>query len=100
MNAINEKHNRKTIAMAIYKFAGYGMDVEEFQIIKETEKSYIVMTKNNDKYRLPKEEIGKVIHHTSDFCPYVRVYLLNATTLDAKEKLAEWFEYKANYIRK
>ena len=95
MKNMNEK-----ITMAIYKFAGYGMDIEEYTIINETEKSYMVMTKNNDKKRISKEEVGKAIHHTSDFCPYVRVFLLNATKLDAKEKLAEWFENEANYIRK
>lgn len=94
MKNINEK-----IAMAIYKFAGYGMDFEEYPIINETEKSYIVMTKNNGKYRIPKEEVGEAIHHKSDFCPYVRVFLLNATNLEAKEKLSEWFVNEADHIR-
>lgn len=88
------------IVMAIYKFSGYGMDVEEYTIINETEKSYMVATTNNKKKRIPKEEVGKAIHHISDYCPYVRVFLLNATKLEAKEKLAEWFEQKANNIRK
>lgn len=89
-----------TITMAIYKFAGYGMDIEEYTIINETEKSYMVITENNIKKRIPKEEVGKAIHHTSDFCPYVRAFLLNTTKLDAKEKLAEWFENEANCIRR
>lgn len=38
-----------TITMAIYKFAGYGMDIEEYTIINETEKSYMVITENNIK---------------------------------------------------
>lgn len=97
---MNEKQNKETIAMAIYKFSGYGIDVEEYPIINETEKSYMVMTKNHDKHRIPKEEVGKIIHHMSDFCPYVRVFLLNATISDAKEKLAKWFENEANYIRR
>ena len=91
---MNEK-----VTMAIYKFAGYGLDVKEYPIVNETEKSYMVM-KNNRKSRIPKEEIGKVIHHTSDYCPCVRIFLHNATKLDAKEKLAKWFENEANYIRK
>lgn len=88
------------IVMVIYKFSGYGMDVEEYTIINETEKSYMVATTNNKKKRIPKEEVGKAIHHISDYCPYVRVFLLNATKLEAKEKLAKWFEQKANNIRK
>ena len=94
------KNINSTITMAIYKFAGYGMDVEEYPIINETEKSYMVMTKNNIKKRISKEEVGKAIHHTSDFCPYVRVFLFNATKLEAKEKLAEWFKDEADYIRR
>lgn len=89
-----------TITMAIYKFSGYGMEIEEYPIINETEKSYMVMTKNNTNKRIPKEEVGKAIHHNSDFCPYVRIFLLNATKSEAKEKLAKWFENKANYIRR
>ena len=88
------------IVMAIYKFSGYGMDVEEYLIVNETEKTYIVTAKNNKKYRISKQEVGKAILHPCDYCPYVRVFLLNATKLEAKEKLAEWFEQKANNIRK
>ena len=91
---------KETIVMAIYKFSGYGMDVEEYPIVNETEKSYIVMKDGCIKGRIPKEEVGETICHPSDFCPYVRVFLLNATKLDAKEKLAEWFEGKANRIRR
>lgn len=92
-------NNNKVIVMAIYKFAGYGMEVETYPIVNETDKSYVVM-KRNGKSRIPKEEVGKVIHHTSDYCPYVRVFLHNATKKDAKDALAKWFEDKANDIRK
>lgn len=97
---MDKEHNKETIVMAIYKFAGYGMDIEEYPIINETEKSYVVMKKNNRKSRIPKEEVGQAIHHKCDSYPYVRAFLHNATELEAKEKLAKWFENKANDIRK
>ena len=97
---MNEKQNKGTIVMAIYKFSGYGMDVQEYPIVNETEKSYVVIKDKNITSRIPKEEVGETIHHPSDSYPYVRVFLLNATRLDAIEKLAEWFEYMAYYIRK
>lgn len=96
---MDEKHSKEVIAMAIYKFSGYGMNIEEYPIVTETEKSYVVM-KNNCKVRIPKEEVGKAIHHTCDSYPYVRAYLHNATGLDAKEEIAKWFENEASCIRR
>ena len=97
---MNEKENKGTIVMAIYKFSGYGMDIEEYSIVSETEKSYVVDKVGYTKGRIPKDEVGMVTHHTSDFCPYVRVFLLNATKNEVKEELAKWFENKANDIRR
>jgi hypothetical protein len=97
---MNEKNNKEVIAMAIYRFSGYGMEAKEYPIINETEKSYVVMKENNSKSIISKEKVGKATHHMCDSFPYVRVYLYNATGLDAREELAKWFETEASYIRK
>ena len=89
------------IIMIIYKFSGYPTEIQEFSVIKETEKMYIVKTQNSNKHRrIYKEEVGKVLRHPSDYCPYLRVFLPDATVQEAKEKIAEWFEKEAIYIRK
>ena len=89
------------ITIAIYKFSFQAFCIEEYPIINETEKSYMIEARNNynRKHRIPKEEVGKVIYHGTDNFPYVRVFLFNVTEVEARERIAEWFENKANGIR-
>ena len=96
---MNKIENKGTIVIAIYRFSGYGMSVEEYPIINETEKNYVINKSGRIKGRIPKEEVGVVMHHPCDSYPYVRIFLLNATKDEAKEELAKWFENTADLIR-
>ena len=90
------------ITMATYSFSGYGLSIKNnLEITRETDKCYFTKTEyKHREFRFLKEEIGKVKHMTRDNCPYLEIAMIDATKEEIKEKLAEWFERKANKIRK
>ena len=88
------------ITMATYDFNGYGLCIKEpFEIVRETEKCYFAMTKYGE-HRFLKNDIGVLKHNMSDNCPHLKIIMINATKEELKEKLAEWFEQKANGLKK
>ena len=89
------------ITMATYSFSGYGLDINTFEITKETEKCYFTKSKYKySEYRFLKDELGKIQHMTSNHCPYLKIAMVDATREELIEKLATWFENKANQMRK
>lgn len=98
-NLIEVSNMEDKITIAVESLSGYGMSINDYPITKETEKSYIIMI-NKNRHIISKEKIGKAIHYMSDYCPSVKVFLYNASKLEAKEKLAEWFENEAKCIRR
>ena len=87
------------IAFMTYSFSGYGASYKSFEITRDTKKCYFVKADKYSEYRFLKEEIGKVKHMTRDNCPYLEIAMINATKEELNEKIAEWFENKANEFR-
>lgn len=84
------------ITIATYEFSGGSLYIgKPLEIVKETEKCYF--TEHN---RFLKEEIGKVKHSMRDFRPYLELDMIDASEEELRNKLAKWFEWKANKIRK
>lgn len=76
---------------------------EPFEIKKETEKCYwsgITKSGAGVGTRILKEEVGKVRHLDKTSYPYLEVAMIDATEQEIKEKLAEWFRKKADFILK
>lgn len=71
--------------------------IKPFPVVSETEKCYWSGEKCG--VRILKEEVGKVKHLSTTSYPYLEVAMIDATETELKEKLAEWFEQKANKIR-
>ena len=89
------------ITMATYSFSGYGLNINSFEVTRETDKCYFTKTKyKHSEFRFLKEEIGKVKYMTRNNCPYLEIAMIDTTEDEVKEKLAKWFECKANTIRK
>ena len=89
------------ITMATYSFSGYGLNINTFEITKETEKCYFTKSKYKySEYRFLKDELGQIQHMTSNHCQYLKIAMVDATGEELKEKLAQWFENKANQMRK
>ena len=88
------------ITMATYDFNGCGLCIKEpFEIVRETAKCYFVKTKYG-QYRFLKSDIGVLKHNMSDYCPHLKIIMIDATEEELRKKIAEWFEQKANNIRK
>lgn len=88
------------ITMATYDFNGYGLCIKQpFEIVRETAKCYFAMTKYGE-HRFLKSDIGVLKHNMSDYCPHLKIIMIDATEEELKNKIAEWFEQKANDIRK
>lgn len=88
------------ITMATYDFNGYGLCIKEpFEIVKETEKCYFAMTKYG-KHRFLKSDIGVLKHNTANYCPHLKIIMIDATKDELTNIFAECFEKEANRLRK
>lgn len=89
------------IMVAGYTFSnGIPFVWEPLEVTRETKKCYFTKAVGNTENRFLKDEIGKVQYHTCDQWPYIKVAMIDATEEELREKLAEWFEQRANKIRK
>lgn len=88
------------ITMATYDFNGYGLCIKDrFEIVRETEKCYFAKT-GRGEHRFLKSDIGELKHNVSDYCPHLKLILIDATEEELREKIAQWFDKQANRIRK
>lgn len=90
-----------TINIAMYSFQRKKIIIDCYEVTRETEKCYFVefFERFNVKYRFFKEDIGKVKMLALDSCPCIKLIMIDATEEELKEKIAGWFEQKANAIR-
>lgn len=88
------------ICIMVYDFARDKVYAKHaFPITRETEKCYWCKTGLNEM-RILKSELGTVKHLSTKLYPYLLVEMIDTAEEELRNKIAEWFENKANMIKK